>query len=118
MTQLATITIPGQPVPKGRPRTGQGRTYTPERTREYEATVGWSGRQAMRGRRPTTARVAVVIDLYGETHAGDVDNVAKAILDGLQTIVFKSDAQVDDLHVCRHQGTPDPRAVVVVSELH
>lgn len=115
---IATLNIPGPPVPKGRPRTGQGRIYTPAATRDYEEKVGWVARRAMAGRKPTTAYVRVAIDLYGpEIAAADVDNCAKSLLDGMQKIVFVNDAQVDDLHVRRHRGTPDPRAVVVVREL-
>ena len=34
------FTVPGNPVPKGRPRmTRQGIAYTPERTREYEERI-------------------------------------------------------------------------------
>lgn len=114
--QLAALVIPGAPVPKGRPRHGQGRTYTPEQTRDFEAKVGWLGRQAMKGRKPSAARVSVVIDVYGPP-VGDADNVAKSILDGLQTIVFVSDSQVDYLLIRRHITAPDPRAMVVVAEM-
>ena len=116
--QFVAFTVPGQPVPKARARVYTGRAVTPERTARYEAEIGWRARAAMRGRRPTTARLAVVVDLYGErAPTCDVDNVAKALLDGMGGIVFVNDRQVDDLHVRRHLDTPDARAEIVVREL-
>ena len=117
---LATVSIPGLPIPKGRARHGaNGNVYTPAQTVDYESKVGWCGRQAMKARKPSRARLAVVIDLYGEDiKVGDVDNYAKSILDGLNKIVYVDDKQVDDLHIRRHIEAPDPRAVVVVKEIH
>ena len=116
--EWASFTIPGKPVPKGRPRTGQGRVYTPSETRDYETKVGWCGARVMTGRKPSKAWLRVAIDLYGEDiEKVDADNCAKSILDGLQKIVYSNDKQVDELYVRRHRGTPDPRAVVVVTEL-
>ena len=44
MTRSWTFTVPGQPVPKGRPRTvsrdGKSHTYTPKRTKAYELLAG------------------------------------------------------------------------------
>lgn len=33
------FTIPGIPVPKARPRVVRGHTYTPKKTKDYEALV-------------------------------------------------------------------------------
>ena len=64
---FVTVTVPGKPTPKERPRHGaNGNTYTPRGTEEYEQAIGWAGRQAMRGRRPTWERLAVTVDLYGD----------------------------------------------------
>ena len=116
---LVVMTIPGKPMPKERPRHGaNGNVYTPRDTAEYAATIGWVARAAMRGRKPSLARLAVVIDLYGPGVAsGDVDNYAKAILDGSNRILWRDDKQVDDLHVRRHIDDSTERAVVVVTEI-
>jgi Holliday junction resolvase RusA-like endonuclease len=47
------IHVPGVPIPKGRPRmTRTGHTYTPSRTRGYEAIVREYAALAMRGKQP------------------------------------------------------------------
>ncbi len=100
---MIKITIPGRPVPKGRPRLGvRGRTayiYTPERTKEYQNTVGWHARAAVQGD-ALACPVAVAIDLYlhGKRRI-DVDNCAKSILDGMNGVVYLDDNQVVDLRV-------------------
>ena len=100
---MIRLTIPGRPVPKGRPRLGmRGRRayiYTPERTREYEEAVGLCARAAVQGA-ALECPVAVAIDLYlhGKRRI-DVDNCAKSILDGMNGVVYLDDNQVGDLRV-------------------
>ncbi len=95
-----SITIPGRPVPKSRPRLGvRGRkafVYTPPATKEYERLVGWVARCA--GCKPTKRPVKVWLYIY---HRGkmDADNVCKSILDGLNGVAFEDDDQVVELHI-------------------
>ncbi len=97
------ITVPGRPVPKGRPRLGfRGRkafVYTPQATRDYEQLVGWTAKAA--GCRPVDGPVAVVLDVFVQRRM-DVDNVAKSILDGLIGIAYEDDNQVIELLVKKH----------------
>ena len=101
---MIRITVPGRPVPKGRPRLGvrgsKAFIYTPERTKEYEQTVGWHARAAVQGCKALECPVAVTIDLHlhGKRRI-DVDNCAKSILDGMNGIVYEDDNQVVDLRV-------------------
>ena len=114
-----TITIDGDPVPKGRPRSARTkdgiRTYTDEKTAAYENKVAWLARQKTRGRMLADNGVPVRVDVLAQhkrTKAllkpsapdglipktsrtgGDADNHLKAILDGLEKAnVFKNDAQ-------------------------
>lgn len=75
------ITIPGPPVPKGRPRAGRTGFYTPTRTAQFEETVAWAARaQRVRlGQGP----VEVQADFYTRAGGGDLDNLLKSCLDGL-----------------------------------
>lgn len=117
MTRLAFVVL-GEPVGKGRPRFVRktGRTYTPEKTREYEAlisdvaafhaiTQGWPRsfdglcevRLTFVCPRPENRyrKVDPVGRMWRESGRYDVDNYCKAVLDGMQTAgVFKSDSQV------------------------
>ena len=104
---MIRITVPGRPVPKGRPRLGvRGRkafVYTPERTVEYERLVGLCAAAARSGD-VLECPVAVKIDLHlhGKRRI-DVDNCAKSILDGMNKIVYLDDNQVVDLRVRKLQ---------------
>lgn len=113
---VLAFVVPGQPVPKGRPRFGTraGRpvTYTDGKTLSYERTVAWYAGQGWRGVGPLVEPVRVEVvavlkrpqalyrrkDPDGELHAPgrpDLDNCIKAVLDGLnQSGVWRDDAQV------------------------
>jgi len=94
MTVTIQIDVPGEPVPKGRPRMGRGRAYTPDRTRRAEEAVVWSW---IAEGRPT-----LPADCYYEVEAtftyalparprhpypgrSDLDNLAKLVVDALVT---------------------------------
>lgn len=78
---VTVLEIPGTPVPKGRPRSGRGNTFTPRRTVEYEQLVAWHARaQRIRlGAGP----VELHADFYTRRGGGDLDNLLKSVLDGL-----------------------------------
>ena len=89
----------GEPQGKGRPRFGQGRTYTPKKTLEYEKLVALAAHQA--GLEFTLAPVSIRITAIHKrpkrlkrrkdsrsriikTTKPDIDNIVKAVLDGLK----------------------------------
>lgn len=125
-----TFTIPGKPFAKQRPRaTRQGRVYTPKETVSFENTVGQLACQHFP--EPLDGPVSVFIwatfqppkswsrkktgEHIGRPHTQrpDLDNCAKAILDGLNRIAWADDGQVSELHVRKIWG-PEPRTVVTV----
>jgi Holliday junction resolvase RusA-like endonuclease len=63
---------------------------------------------------PTPLPVAVRIDIYRKRRAGDIDNRAKTILDGLNGIAYEDDKQCDWLLMRRYDDARWPRAVVSV----
>lgn len=132
MTDLL-ITIPGQPVPKGRPRFARrGRsvvTRTPKRTQDAEAWVAECARRAFDGellagplrvdavfilKRPGRLKPRRHPDgLVWAPKRPDVDNLRKLLLDGLSAL-WGDDAQVvcgesAKVYAERDQG---PRTVV------
>jgi Holliday junction resolvase RusA-like endonuclease len=133
-----TLTIPGEPVAKGRPRLGRGgRTFTPAKTARYEATVAMLARAVHQGRPPIAGAVEVTMlavwprpKSRPETASlqtwrtgaamlkatrPDCDNVAKAILDGLQAGgVITDDGQVVRLVVVKHYAAKGEGARVEV----
>lgn len=135
---MITFEIPGDPVAKARPRAamvgGRARLYTPAKTEKYEARVAVFGQQAMAGRPALTGAVALSVAAYfpipaswpkkrqeaartgAELHTKrpDLDNVLKAIKDGLNGIVWGDDSQVAVLRECRKGYSDTPRVVVTV----
>ncbi len=113
-----SITIPGRPVPKGRPRVGRaGRKYvfyTPRKTKDYEQAVGLTGRAACK--EPMEGPLGVKIKLYFKKKGRipDCDNCAKSILDGLNEIAYKDDRQVQHLEVDIYRETPERAEVEVM----
>lgn len=117
-TVIASFTVDGRPVPKGRPRVTQHGTYTPQRTRDYERRVGWGYVQVSSRRRPDPDAEFAVTRVFHTASRADVDNLAKAVLDGLNGVAWKDDSQVVELlsrRVSADRSTE--RAVVTVSVL-
>lgn len=137
MTAKILFIVPGDPVPKGRPRfTRQGRTYTPAKTKSYEEQVATLARKAMNGAEPLDTPVSVrVIALFAipasysktrrqacldgtERHIKrpDLDNVVKAITDGMNGVVYKDDSQIVMLNASKAYGT-DSLVMVHIQEV-
>ena len=119
------FSMSGTPRSKGRPRaTVRGSfatVYTDAETRKYEASVGEIGKAAMSGRAPFTGALSVSLRfrfepakslskraraalLSGEAPfigTKDVDNLAKAVLDGLNAVCFADDRQITRLFVTK-----------------
>jgi Holliday junction resolvase RusA-like endonuclease len=115
---VITFFIKGDPRGKGRPRAtavgGRARVYTDAKTKAYEAAIAAAARQAMGNMPPLTGPVHVEIMAFMEpvksaskrvraamlagdswpTKKPDLDNIQKAVLDGLNKIAFVDDAQV------------------------
>ena len=127
------FTIPVKPKPKQRPQHGRGYTYTPKETREYEQMAGIYARMAVK--RPLEGAIRVKVDFYipipkswpegkkrlaeaGEIRPAsrpDLDNLEKALFDGINGIVWIDDAQVVEVHKAEWYG--DPRTDVEISEV-
>lgn len=101
-TILIDIRVPGEPVPKGRHQVllRPGRRphiYTPKETMQYEKTVKWHARDEWRSKPNTERGLEVRILFARHKKAGDLDNLVKSVLDGLNGIVFADDRQVGRL---------------------
>lgn len=118
--------IYGKPVPKGRPRAivrGRFATfYTPKRTREWETSVARQIKEVMDkyGKRGLYAMIpkpkSVYVDIvfnYTKSIRGDVDNLAKCILDAMNQLVFEDDSQISTLNISKRKDTKDEIRVMV-----
>jgi Holliday junction resolvase RusA-like endonuclease len=134
MTDAITIIIGGEPTAKGRPRmTRRGITYTPAKTRRYEAHGRLAAQQVMAGRPPITVPVhaEIVIDLpvpaswsgkrrdaalrgdIRPTTRPDADNFVKAGLDAINNILISDDSLVVDLIVSKRYALTPQLAITI-----
>lgn len=128
--------VPGEPCGKGRPRVvrvgGISRTYTPEKTAQYEAKVQWMFREQCHefiadgpvGMRinaffsvPKSAsrrkRELMLVGMIRPTKAPDVDNLAKCIGDACNGVAYRDDAQIVRLLVDKRYAE-QPRVEVEI----
>lgn len=115
---MVSFTIPGRPVPKQRPRVGRnGNMYTPNKSREYEKTVGWAAKQVFKN--PISGPVSLQVRLHLTSTSGDLDNYIKTIQDGLNKIAWLDDRQVIQLKASLNvrPGIRE-RAEVVIQKLN
>lgn len=130
---MITFEIPGKPQPKQRARTVTGHSYTPERTVLYENWVRlcYGDRPKLTG--PVVATIMLLYEvpksysgarrkrcLAGEEyptgkHLGDVDNVAKSILDSLNGIAYHDDSQIVRLRIAKLYAK-ESKAIVALTE--
>lgn len=135
--QIISITVPGIPVAKGRPklstRGGFARAYTPAKTRRYEDLIRCEAANAMGDRPPLTEAVAMIVTAYVAPPKAlskkkrqdaldgvlkpvtrpDADNYAKAALDGCNAIIFRDDSLVTDL-IVRKRYSERPRLTITI----
>lgn len=106
--------VPGLPQGKGRPRIttagGKARSYTPAKTISYEALIGTKAGEALDGRVPFDGPVYLCITAIfpipaswskarkiaarWHTSKPDGDNIAKAVGDGCNGVLWRDDSQV------------------------
>jgi Holliday junction resolvase RusA-like endonuclease len=135
-----TISLQGIPVAKGRPRLssyrGRVRVHTPEATRVYEEQVRIVAWQAMRNRAkfsgavevamrfvfappaswPVKKRLAAIGGEIPHISRPDIDNLVKAVLDGLKAVALTDDAIVTRLTAEKGFGSAS-LAVCTVKEV-
>ena len=136
---MITFTVYGEPKGKGRPQfTRTGHAYTPERTKSYEAEIVASFRREHPGfvrwekGVPLKVRIKAIYGipvndskatrnakLLGQkrpTKKPDADNVEKVILDALNGIAWRDDAQIVDIRTVKEYGW-QPCVMVEIDEI-
>ena len=133
--------VPGEPVGKGRPRfvRATGKTYTPEKTANFETLVRWEyHRQCGGDRMRDGAQIGIRIEaLFAipkskpkkvqramengtimHTSRPDADNCLKAIADALNHIAYQDDSAIAYAEVVkRYSRTPETRVTIYEMEV-
>ena len=105
------IEIEMEPLPQPRPRFSNGRAYQPEKIKSYKTAIGYAAKQAMAGNLPIDSPVSVKLKFWRRyciysRRFGDLDNLAKAVMDACNGIIWTDDAQIISLTAEKYQGTP------------
>ena len=139
MVSRIFFVVPGEPVPKARPRFtmqgGKARTYTPTSSAAYETTIGLLAHAAMRAHgisEPLAGALHVQVQAFfpvprtwskkrkaaASWHASrpDLDNIVKSALDGLNRVAFADDGQVASVFATKAYSAT-PRLEVAVYEI-
>lgn len=113
---LVKLTIPGQPVPKGRPRAvwpkGSRRPaiFTPTKTRAAEARIAQYFWVAYPRLAPLAGRLRLVVRFYcSDKRRRDQDNLTKTVMDALNKRAYKDDSQIESVHADVVRGDSNPR---------
>jgi Holliday junction resolvase RusA-like endonuclease len=133
------FTVPGEPQGKGRARVGKvgghARLFTPPKTVAYEGLIAHAGAAAMAGQPPLQGPLSLELvavslppqswskrkrsdafaGLIRPTGKPDADNVAKAVGDGGNGVLWADDKQIVDLRVQKVYG-PRAELQVLVSQ--
>lgn len=134
MLRTIRLEIPGIPVGKARPRfTKRGHAYTPDKTREYEGRVAAaffdSKEKAFQKGTPIVVDVIARMPIPKSTSKKkrlemlarkkmlkqpDIDNIVKAVLDGLSGLAFPDDNQVWKIYAYKIYAE-EPSTTVLIS---
>ncbi len=107
------LTIEGPPIPKGRPRSGKGKTFTPKRTRDAERRI--KGLATAAGFRPIAGPVRFEVQFYLPTaRRVDLDNLVKLATDSLNTVAYLDDSQIVDIAATKEIDRKRPRTVIAI----
>lgn len=116
--QRLVIMVPGEPVPKARPRLARGHTHTAPRTVEAEKKVQSYLKVAYPRLQPSEGPFRVTLEFqFKGVGRGDWDNYAKLVCDALNGIVWQDDRQIRWATVLMRDQFADPCTVVTIEAL-
>lgn len=132
MLTMLTLFIPGKPQAQGRARActtrrGKIRMYDPEKSANWkQKAAGFmlAARQAMGGAWPKNGALALDICAVfpqAKRHRGgmfhtarpDADNLAKAVMDAGNGVLWTDDARIASLSIIKRVGPPETAGVTV-----
>ena len=130
---MGIVIINGEPVPKARPRFGNGRMFTPKKSADYEKYVA-EQYKLQKGeifneepidikirayfRIPTSAsqrkQRAMKVGMEVPTKRPDLDNIIKSITDGLNEVAYPDDKFIVSISATKEYAE-EPRVEVEIT---
>ena len=136
--EIVEFTVLGEPVAKARPRVVRGHAYTPEKTRVQEERIAaacraahpskWFGKEVPirmslefhvtipKAYSKKKHALAVSGVLRPTARTGDIENLAKLVMDALNCVCYYDDSQVVELESVK-KYSDEPRTVIRVMPL-
>lgn len=135
------IIIEGKPLVKERPfpvktKSGKVKMFTPQKTTSYENLVRLKASEIFKDKQPFSKPVSLKVVFYMPRpqhliwktkpmpvtfcdKRPDIDNLAKAVIDGLNGVAFFDDKQIVMLQLlkCYHSGNGKPKTIIDLKEL-
>ncbi len=130
---MPVLTVPMRAIGKGRPRFGNGRTWTPAATKQAENAIAclWA---AEHGNAMLDGTLRMIVRAEYEPPASwsakkrqeswgqlkptkpDCDNVFKLVADALEGVAYANDARIADAGVSKRYG-PEDRLTITVEAI-
>jgi len=111
--------VGGTPVPKQSFRKTKNGNYIDPRVTAWEELIAYKTREAINLsgfepiRHPVPVKVYLCFCLPTRRRV-DLDNLSKAVLDGLKGVAFDDDDQVADLHITKQYVAKDHAGVTII----
>lgn len=112
---MIKLTLPSPPSANRLWRNCRGVMVKSEAARQYALDVAVLARAARV--RPLEGDVKVIMAVYRQRKAGDLDNKIKIVLDSLQGLAFENDSQVVKIEAHRYDDARNPRVEVTVEKI-
>jgi Holliday junction resolvase RusA-like endonuclease len=104
---MIRFSVPGNPVPKQSFKMGHHGGYTPARIKAWQSAVADTAGYYFEGNAPYTKPLEVSLSFYLPTRRRmDLDNLSKAVLDGMNGIIYGDDKQIVILHLSKCYNEP------------
>ena len=130
------LIVKGEPVAKGRPRFGNGRTYTPKKTVDAENNIKLLalkvGFEKLHGPLrmtitfemripkswPAQSKKEALEGIIRPTKTPDIDNLFKLVADSLQgdNMVYQDDNQIVEIMAVKRYSA-DPKTIILIEEV-
>jgi Holliday junction resolvase RusA-like endonuclease len=136
VTNTIKFTIPGEPLALQRARHGKGNTYDTKANKAAKQKIRLIGNTAMRGcSKPYEGAIKLTIlfihawpksysqkrknqsNGFYKITKSDIDNQIKLVMDALNGIAWKDDAQVSVIHAEKVHMDRDPCTMVTIEPL-